>query len=276
MSELVVRRLLVDLESPFARDWNGGDDFRSAFFDALSMSFPLGEQFFIDAVRAGAQVLPADAPAEVHAFIGQEATHRRIHALYNARLDRHGYVNGWGPRIAARNQQLAAQTADPRHAVAITAATEHFTAILAAYLLDHDDVALAGAEPRLRTLWLWHASEELEHRSVAFDLYRALGGSLRWRRRWFGWITFFFLSDVLRQTVGNLHRGGRLWRWRTWASGASFLFGPRGVVRRTFGPWAAYWRAGFHPSQQDGTRAADWLRAHADAYTVVGGNPSAS
>ena len=53
MTDLVVRRLLIDLETPFAQRWNGGDAFRSAFFSALSMSFPVGEQFFIDAVREG-------------------------------------------------------------------------------------------------------------------------------------------------------------------------------------------------------------------------------
>ena len=53
MTELVIRRLLIDLETPFARHWCGGDAFRSALFNALSMSFPMGEQFFIDAVRDG-------------------------------------------------------------------------------------------------------------------------------------------------------------------------------------------------------------------------------
>ena len=58
MTDLVVRRLLIDLETPFPGRWNGGDAFRSAFFNALSMSFPAGEQYFIDAVRAGLKKLP--------------------------------------------------------------------------------------------------------------------------------------------------------------------------------------------------------------------------
>ena len=53
MTELVVRRLLIDLEAPFEPRWNGGDAFRSAFFNALSMSFPVGEQYFIVSVRTG-------------------------------------------------------------------------------------------------------------------------------------------------------------------------------------------------------------------------------
>ena len=53
MTELTVRHLRIDLEAPITRHWFGGDAFRTALFNALSMSFPFGEQFFIDAVRAG-------------------------------------------------------------------------------------------------------------------------------------------------------------------------------------------------------------------------------
>ena len=58
MTELVVRRLLVDMEQPIARHWCAGDAFRTAFFNALSMSFPVGEQFFIDSVREGFKAMP--------------------------------------------------------------------------------------------------------------------------------------------------------------------------------------------------------------------------
>jgi len=44
----------------------------------------------------------------------------------------------------------------------------------------------------LQTLWLWHASEETEHRSVSFDIYLAMGGNEAWRRRWMITVTVFF------------------------------------------------------------------------------------
>src|SRR6476660_3705223 len=102
MSHLIVRRLLVDMHAPIARHWCDGDPFRTALFNALSMSFPVGEQFFIDSVRQGVDALPADLQPrfedEVRGFIGQEATHRRLHALYNEHLERGGLRNAWGPR----------------------------------------------------------------------------------------------------------------------------------------------------------------------------------
>ena len=271
MTDLVVRRLLIDLESPVQRHWCGGDAFRSAFFGALSMSFPIGEQFFIDSVRAGLKALPPEQQArfkdEAQGFIGQEATHRRIHALFNEQIQQHGLVNDWEPR--ARKRLALITSLDPRHGLAITAANEHFTALFAEWMLSHPE-CLDGTEPRLKTLWLWHSAEEAEHKSTAFDLYQALGGSERWRLKWMRRVTFFFLADTLRQTVNNLHRDGTLWRWSTWKSGASFLFGRQGMIRANVKPWRAWFRPGFHPAQQHSTLSDDWLRDNASAYAVAG------
>jgi predicted metal-dependent hydrolase len=270
MSDLIVRRLLIDLDTPLPRHWCGGDAFRTAWFNALSMSFPFGEQFFIDSVRAGMESLPEEQRAAfepaVKAFIGQEATHRRIHALFNEHLAKQGLVNHWEPRAQRRLKRL--EGVDVRAGVAATAATEHFTAIMAEHLLS-DGGALDGAEPRLATLWLWHASEETEHRSTAFDLYRALDGNEKWRLRMFRLSTWHFVTDALRQTVNNLWHDGSFWRASTWTGGWRFLFGRRGLVRALAPPWRRYLRADFHPSQQDGTRADAWLREHAASWQPV-------
>jgi uncharacterized protein len=271
MTEATVRRLLIDLDTPPARHWCGGDAFRTAWFNALSMSFPFGEQFFIDSVRAGVQTLPDDQRTrfepEIKAFIGQEATHRRIHALFNTHLTARGLVNHWERRAMRRLQRL--EGVDIRAWVGLTAATEHFTALMAEHLLS-DRSALADTEPRLATLWLWHASEETEHRSTAFDLYRALGGNEKWRRRLFRMVTWHFTTDALRQTLNNLWHDGSFWRWQTWREGWRFLFGAQGLVRVLAPPWRRYLREDFHPSQQDGAAATAWLHDHVNAFEVVG------
>ena len=271
MTELVIRRLLIDLETPLPRHWCGGDAFKTAFFNALSMSFPVGEQFFIDAVRDGLKLLPEEQQAahkaEVQGFIGQEATHRRIHALFNGHLERQGLVNHWAPRIQKRMKML--DGVDPRHPLAITAANEHFTAILAEWLLSHPEV-FGQTEERLKTMWLWHSAEEAEHKNTAFDLYQTLDGSYTWRATWFRRVTLIFLGDTLRQTVNNLHHDGTLWQWRTWKSAASTLFGTEGLIRRTYKPWRAYIRRDFHPSQQDSALSGHWLDNNRSAYALVG------
>ena len=271
MTELVVRRLLVDLETPLPRHWCGGDAFRTALFNALSMSFPVGEQFFIDSVRDGLREMPTAQQdkykTEVQGFIGQEATHRRIHALFNGHLDQQGLVNHWAPRILERTKMF--DGGDVRHRLAVTAATEHFTAILAEWMLTNHDL-MGDCEPRLKTMWLWHSAEESEHKTTAFDIYRAIGGSEQWRITWFKRTTLFFLGDLLRQTVSNLRQDGTLWRVSTWKSAGSYLFGERGLIRRTYKPWKEYFRADFHPDQQDGTLSENWLRDNASQYARVG------
>ncbi len=271
MTDLVVRKLLIDLHAPFPARWNGGDAFSSAFFSALSMSFPIGEQYFIDSVRAGFKALPPEQQAgmakEVQGFVGQEATHRRIHGLFNGHLERMGFRNTLEPR--ARKRMEAQAHRDVRIHVAATAATEHLTAIFADWMLRHPEV-MQHAEHRLQTLWMWHAAEESEHRSTAFDLYRALGGSEQWRIALFHYITITFLVDVARQTVRNLWHEGSLFRWSTWRSGWQLLMSRDGMYRGNYQAWRSYKATTFHPRQQDGSRSEQWLRDHADQYTPVG------
>lgn len=129
--------------------------------------------------------------------------------------------------------------------------------------------ALAGAEPRLQTLWLWHSAEESEHRSTAFDVYIAMGGDQRWRIRTFYFITVTFLSDVLRQTVRNLWHDRSLFQWRTWRSAARLLFARNGMIRSNYGGWRAYLAPGFHPSQSDASLSQQWLRDNGAQFEAL-------
>lgn len=271
MTELTVRRLAVDLDTPFPVRWNGGDAFRSALFNALSMSFPVGEQFFIDSLRAGVETLPPERrdafAAELKGFVGQEATHRHVHARFNAVLAGHGLVNTVEGRAAKR--MAAAARLDVRNRVAATAATEHLTAVFADWTLRHPE-AFDGAEPRLRRLWTWHAAEESEHRSTAFDVYAALGGNHAWRVRIFRYVSTMFVLDIGRQTLRNLWHDRALLRASTWTSAARFLFRRDGYVRGNVAAWRAYLSPDFHPSKHGGDLGVRWLAAHPEAYSVVG------
>ena len=276
MSELVVRRLLIDLDAPVPRHWFGGDAFRTAIFNALSMSFPFGEQFFMDSVRSGLKALPPALQekfaAEAQGFIGQEATHRRIHDLFNGQIEKHGLLNHWEARARERLKIVA--DFHPRHWLAITAATEHFTAVFADWLLSNPEL-FEGSEERFKTMWLWHSAEESEHKCTAFDLYLALGGSHQWRLTWFRRISLVFFTDLLRQTVNNLYHDGTLWQWRTWVSAAGFLFGKRGLISCMFKPLRAYTQEGFHPRQLNNTLSVDWLNANQTSFVEMGSRGTA-
>ncbi|AZP13502.1 metal-dependent hydrolase [Undibacterium parvum] len=271
MSDLIVRRLLIDMKSPIASRWNGGDAFRSAFFNALSMSFPVGEQYFIDSVRNGLKSLREPErerfDAEVRGFIGQEATHRRLHTLFNGHLDKLGYTNEIEARAIKRIKANAAYNL--RAHVAATAATEHFTALFADWILRHPE-ALADTEPRLQTLWQWHCAEESEHRNAAFDIYVAMGGEHAWRIRAFYYISLIFMMDLTRQTLRNLWHDSSLFSFSTWRSAAKFLFAKDGLIRGNIGLWRDYLSPDFHPSQHESSLSQQWLIANATQFAVVG------
>lgn len=281
---LTVRRLGVDLSQGFSRHWNGGNAFLTAFCNALSMSFPVGEQFFIDSVREAAKHL-SDSPGHqalretVRGFIGQEATHRHLHGLYNAHLEKQGLINHWGPRAArrleiGRRKMFNTSEKGYLHELAITAAYEHFTALFGDLTLENIDQPgdwFAQAEEPLRTLWRWHAAEESEHKSVAFDLYVALGGNHAWRVRWFNYVLLQFTLDTLRQTINNLWHDRTLHKPSTWVGAVRFLLGRQGLVRRIARPLRAYRQPGFHPTQVGHPdAAAHWLSRHADLWKAVG------
>jgi predicted metal-dependent hydrolase len=273
MSDLIVRKLDIDLSQGFGRHWLGGDAYRTALFDALSMSFPIGEQMFIDSLRAipPEQLTDSVLAAQVRDFIGQEASHRFVHEQYNAHLVRQGFEYVRGPVLAARIAKVGKLPVFVR--VAITCALEHYTAMLADGLLRHDRW-LAGAEPPMRTLWEWHAAEETEHKSVAFDAYRAIRGhafdSYLPRILTFLHVSVMFWIDTFIQTTHNLHRDGTLWQAATWTSALRTWFGRSGMAWHFLKPSLAYFRPSFHPWQHsNGNLAQQWLARNAASVRPV-------
>ena len=125
---LQVRQLLIDLSQGFSRHWLGGDAFRTHLFNAQSFSFPLGEQYFIDSVKAALPLLKDEQlKEEIRGFIGQEASHRHIHAKYNQHLNTQGLSYFIEPFVKWRIRSAA--RLGVKSNLAVTIAYEHFTAI---------------------------------------------------------------------------------------------------------------------------------------------------
>lgn len=266
----VARRLLVDLSAPFPVRWCGGDAFRSALLNALSLSFPGGEQYFMDAVRMGVDTLPPGPAREAMAgrarvFVAQEAIHRRAHAVFNERLDKLGLVNRFDARASARRE--AKRHLPPLAHVASTAATEHFTAVFADWILAHPE-ALAGSGP-LGDFWMWHCAEEAEHRSVAFDLMREMAVPEEIRIKAYKYITFVFMRDLAYQTLLNLWADKALSKASTWRSMWATCFSKDGLIRSNIPHWRAYFDPGFHPSHGASDNADRWLDANKGVYAEM-------
>src|SRR5512133_1978843 len=154
-------------ETATPRLWHGGRVEATAIYNALSTTFPAGEAFFVESVRAFREGAPARLAAEIKAFTTQEAIHSREHDAFNKRAAAAGYDLS---RLEAQVEKRLAVTRSrpPIVSLAATMALEHFTAILAHQLLA-DPKHLAGADKQAADLWRWHAVEEIEHKGVAYD-----------------------------------------------------------------------------------------------------------
>src|SRR4029079_1206857 len=140
-----------------ARWWAGGDPFATAWFNALSATFPRGETLFVDAVNAFREGASPELGAEIRAFVKQEVNHTREHLAFNRAAEAAGYDL---TAINARVEQLIGDVyARPRIAwLAVTIALEHFTAMFAHQFLAHPE-HFVGAGVEQAELWRWHAVE---------------------------------------------------------------------------------------------------------------------
>jgi len=272
-ADLIVRQLDVDLTQGFDRHWVGGDAYRSTLFNSLSYLFPVGEQFFIDAVRRFAprvaELGMTELSEEIRHFVGQEATHRHLHQQYNDQLNKLGYDN-WNERTMTKFI-AAFDGKAPKADLAGTAAYEHYTALLGDGLLRHASWT-AGMSPEMRKVWLWHAAEESEHKAVAFDVLKAVDNRYWLRILVYLYVTLEFNVFTLVQTTQMLRHDGQLWKWRTWASAFKFWWGKDGIVWHTLPHWLAYFKPGFHPWQHDNRELLmRWRQTHAGDYRAVKG-----
>ncbi|HET9078888.1 MAG TPA: metal-dependent hydrolase [Acidimicrobiales bacterium] len=241
----------------FAAD---GDLVMSHFHAALSALFPDGEDFFVRSVRHYRdRITEPELKQAVAGFIGQEAMHGREHRAFNGRLDELGYHTKRIERIAKRLLEFREKAVPPIANLALTAALEHFTATMAELVMTSEEARESFGEEAVRELFVWHALEESEHKAVAFDVYRAVGGSERLRVLTMKVIRIGFVLAVVSEMTWTLatdratYRPGNLLR-----SLRRFRQSP--VMSPTM--WRQlkeYDRPGFHPDDRDTTAlVADW------------------
>ena len=242
-----------DVARSLGRDWFDNHPFKTAWFNAMSITFPLGEKFFIDSVRYFAgQIDDPKLSEDIRGFCAQEGFHRREHQRYNQTLcTQRGYDLLALEGQLERKINRAYKFLSPMQRLALTAAFEHITAIMAESALNEDDPMIGKADSAMQALWQWHAAEEMEHKSVAFDVYRAVGGTEKMRKTGMRQATIFLMLDILAGLVHMLRRDKKLWNAALWKEGWKFLFFKGGILRRVWPAYREYYRAGFHPWDRD-------------------------
>src|SRR6266481_4368961 len=155
--------------------WHSDDGGITHFFNALSLMLPPGERFFMAALRPFLrEIEDPGLRKQVLGFLAQEGVHSREHERYNKRLDEQGYWTAkWFELLTLVSLDVTRRFTSRRWQLAITCAFEHLTATVADTVL-RDSRILRDAHPEYARLWRWHCAEEIEHKAVAFDVYRTV------------------------------------------------------------------------------------------------------
>src|SRR5690606_20731808 len=159
----VVRTQLDFKLDEIPRYWFGGDPFLTRMFDALSLTFPDGERYFIQSVRLFRdQITDLELQQRVADFIRQEAQHGIAHEKMNLLMRDQGMpVDDFIERL----NNMFAYDLKHRSAqfnIATTAAAEHLTALMAETFYGQKST-LKDGHPYVRAMFAWHAIEEMEH-----------------------------------------------------------------------------------------------------------------
>lgn len=264
-------------------DWVPNEAFTSYFINEINLILPEGEFWFCRMYNKALPMITDDKLREdVKGFIKQEAMHARGHtAATDEYLAKRG-INPERNRAVMKylfNTVLADQPfgkqlpkwAERRWFLArlgVIAAIEHLTCVLGMYALEQKKWEELGADPVLLDLIRWHGAEEVEHRSVAFDLYQHLGGS---------YFSRYYLSLIAVPAILGLWVDGaanlmsqdsrfankkpavyKPWVWAKWMaeSHRDLLPHPLWLVFKTF-PYFSPW---YNPVHEGSTElAAEYL-----------------
>ncbi|MEM9254752.1 MAG: metal-dependent hydrolase [Pseudomonadota bacterium] len=229
-----------------------GNPIISTLLYAMSASFPDGERFFIESVRHYQKRIDDPVLAkQIRGFIGQEAHHGNVHEAFNAQAQSLGVAMDKLQRYFKRRLSMAKRRLGHSQQLAITAALEHVTATLAQWTLENPQATEGEHQSPLREMLIWHAMEEIEHKAVAFDVYRATVDNEK-ERIAVAKIIFrtFWVQMAIAQTM-LLWNDRRIPNLREIREAWDFMWGENGFRRWAQPEFKRYLKPGFHPNDID-------------------------
>src|SRR5690348_15202842 len=159
---LKARKMGLSFGPEIPRLWFWKSSFATNMVNSLNLLFPLGERFFIRAVRHYADEIKDPVLAEqVRGFYAQEGRHAHEHERFFEAMEAQGYsIRKFLDIYEKIAYGFIEPNSPPKLRLAVTVACEHWTAMFAERALS-DGFLEAGAHPALRDLLQWHAAEEI-------------------------------------------------------------------------------------------------------------------
>lgn len=249
---MAVRRHFNFNLNDMPRFWFRNDPFLTRMFDALSLTFPDGERYFIQSVRPFRDKITDPALQQrVAEFIQQEAQHGIAHEQMNQVLRHQGMpIDTFISRLRAHFDRMLKQYS-PQYNLAITAASEHLTALMAETFFKHKHT-LEDVHPYARALFAWHAIEEMEHRDVVYDVMQHVGNVSETQRKLALLTTSILMVGLSMWRCNIMLQHDEFNRWQRlqmFAKGLPWFLGKRGKLSAMRAPYLSWFNKDFHPSQ---------------------------
>lgn len=248
----VVARTNLDFKlDELPKFWFGNDPFKTRLLDGVMMSFPDGERYFIECVRLFRdRITDPVLKRDVAEFIKQEAQHGIAHDHYNKMLADQGLPVAPLIRFMKKHMAHDLKHKSPELNLAITAACEHVTALMAEAMYGHR-ATMQDVHPHMRALLAWHSIEEMEHRSVAFDVMDQVAQVDHATRVKAMTIlaplfTIFSLLRAERLLAGDGFTATQ--RAKMFARNLPWIFGKSGILAPMRKPLMQWYKKGFHPN----------------------------
>ncbi len=184
---------------------------------------PYGEPYVMKAVRDALPEIHDDVlEREVQAYLEQEREHSKQHRRFNELLVAQHPALRHVERWLKWSYGFLTRRMGRKFAISYAAGFEA-TAFAAARWMDSNRHELfRGADPEPATLVLWHLAEEVEHKTVAHDVWAAVDGSrLRYATAMavcFVMLVWFIFCGVMVQLTAwrrvlSPVAWFRLWKW---------------------------------------------------------------
>lgn len=272
------RKMGFTLGSGYRANWAQGDPIKTSFLNAVSCILPMGEDFFLKTMRNYRNMITDEKlQQDARYFCGQEGHHAFEHRKFNTLLaaqypglQRLDEFYEWINLGILRNSSPATQFSYTTGAEHLTSIMSHaFLSDCSRWVEDHDEIA---------AMLIWHTVEEIEHKSVCFDVFQHVDG--HYGRRLFGFmvLNLWLSSAVLSRQLYMLQQDGELAKPQTWRNLLRFYLGrysdgKPGVLPLLAYDYAQYFRPDFHPWEVDDRHLIEkWQRyfaSGADSRSVT-------
>lgn len=227
--------------------WCENDPVRTHFYDGWSILFPAWENAFVCvASHYKDKVADQNLKARIDQFCKQELAHANAHKAHNK-----SYKLGDIEARELRKARLVFRRPNHQMWLATMVSIEHMAACGARTFLKRYE----GKSSKELNLYKWHCKEELEHKSLAMDLWIHFGNSRSTLKRVAALNMFYVLRSVLKYTVLKCQEDKVLWKASTIKSFIGLGFE---LIFKSWIPYTDIFKDNFHPNKTDDSK---WLMA---------------